>query len=399
MTGQKETSRGRTVQFVQYSNPDLTPPIVNQVRLLARAGWRVDMISRDYAQPPSVTYPDSAHVARLNGGGRSAAGEYLHFVRRVLRDADPAARVVVGHDLHGFVAARLLGWRRGIPVVYHCHDLSPAWDGATWGGRAVAMLERRYARSADLVVVPDAGRAEVVARALHLERPPLVVANGPLASIPRKGGGLAAALHRRGFTFGRVVLRQGRIAPGHALEATVRSMPLWGNQEWGFAIIGAADRTYLDELERMASSLGVAHRFAILPEVSYDEIHDFTADADLGLGLYEPVHVNNRYISTASNKIMEYMAAGVPVVVSDTPEMRRFIAEYRCGVTADEADPTAIARAVNRVLGCPAETREMGCAGREAFGQVFCYERQYAPVLARLEALADRECVSAGMIL
>ena len=109
--------------------------------------------------------------------------------------------------------------------------------------------------------------------------------------------------------------------------------------------------------------------------------------------------MNNRYISTASNKIMEYMAAGVPVVVSDTPEMRRFIAEYRCGVTADEADPTAIARAVNRVLGCPAETREMGCAGREAFGQVFCYERQYAPVLARLEALADRECVSAGMIL
>jgi starch synthase len=154
--------------------------------------------------------------------------------------------------------------------------------------------------------------------------------------------------------------------------------------------MGPGDASYQKHLLQVANELGVQKQFAILPPVGYDEVAQFTASADVGHALYQPTNVNNIHISTASNKIMEYMSASLPLLVSDRPALRSLVEQYRCGATADEANPYSIAGAINDILSDPNSVLRMGAASRQAFETVFCYDRQFAPVIDAINRLSLR---------
>jgi glycosyltransferase involved in cell wall biosynthesis len=377
-----------TVQMVHYSNPDLIPPIINEVRVLAEAGAWIDVLCRDYGGTWNISYPTSTRIVRMPRGDTwSNMREYLAFVGKVIRLSNPMASIVIGHDMHGFVAARFAAWLRRRPLIYQCHDYVQADMANTFGLRIVKRLEALLARTADAVIVPDADRAEIVARELRLRRPPIILPNAPLSAAVPATSPLRAALEDMGYSFERVLLRQGRIGPGHAIEATLCSMPHWSNSSWGFVLIGDGPEEYQRQYRQLAADLGVETRFVILPPVGYDEILGYTVGADAGSALYEPIHVNNRHITTASNKLMEYLACGLPMILSDTPAMQRFLACYACGVTADEGDPRGIAQAVNVLLGDEAAASRMAEAAREAFLTTFAYEIQVKVLVDLLRRL------------
>lgn len=387
MTG-ADTSSRPLVQGFAYNDPDLTPPIVNATRLLCRAGFDVELFCRETGEPHRVSYPDAARVIRLDYRGKGSWSQFFAFLRETTSRARRDASFFWGHDMHGFVAARIAAWRCRRPFAYHCHDYAdPGW--MTAGSHMVHAFERRFARTADAVIIPDAGRAEVIAKDLKLSRPVLVAANAPLLTPLVRRHALREALHARGHQFDKVVFRQGRIARGHGIEVTMRSMSLWQQRNWGFVVMGLSDEAYLKSLDELAHKLGIADRFVVLPPVSYDQILDFTSDADVGHALYEKLHVNNVHIGTASNKVMEYLAAGVPLLVSPNEKLKQLVAESNCGVWADEKDPASIAQGINSLL-ANAETQErMGSAARKAFEDTYCYDRQYRPVIDRMHELAS----------
>lgn len=386
--GAPPTGPDRLIQAVFYNDPDVYPPIVNSARLLAGEGFTLDLFCRDSGERWGVAYPPAVRLHRIDARGHGSWREYLAFVRQVLRRGGRAG-VFVGHDMHGFLAARLLAARYRRPLVYHCHDFVARARDLAPGGRVVKAFEQGFARTADLVIVPDAARGAVVARALRLRRPPLIVANAPIARPAAGGEALARALAARGQHFARVLFRQGRIGVGHAIEATVRSIPHWPRRDWGFVVMGPGDPAYLAHLAGLARALGVERQFAILPPVGYDEVAQFTAGADAGHALYDPIHINNVHITTASNKIMEYMAAGLPLLVADSPAMIALVANYGCGVTADQRSPEGIAVAVSALLGDRDLARRMGAAGAREFDASLSYERQFAPALATFRHWCD----------
>ena len=378
-----------SIQAIFYNNPDLYPPIVNSARLLARSGFALDLFCREDGGQWRVSYPAGARVRRIDTRAGSSWREYCGFVAQVVRRAEKNAALFIGHDMHGLLPARLLASRYHRPLVYHCHDYAERHCPLPMGSRLVRVFQQAFARTADLVLVPDAQRGAFMASELHLKQPPLVVANAPLTRPTADGKTLRQVLDQRGLAVERIVFRQGRIGAGHAIEVTLRSMPLWANKSWGFVVMGIAEPAYLDRLEALAQALGVEQRFVVLPPVGYDQVAQFTPGADLGHALYEPVHINNVHITTASNKIMEYMAAGLPLLVSDTPALRALVEQYECGVAADHNRPESVAAAVNCLLDDPVRARQMGAAAARAFEQVFCYERQFAPALDAIRALIN----------
>jgi glycosyltransferase involved in cell wall biosynthesis len=372
------------IQAIFYGNPDGYPPIINSTRLLAQAGYRIDILCRDDGQDWRIQYPATAIIHRLPDTSKHTWASYMAFVWRTWCQACREADAFVGHDMHGLLPARLLASRYRRPLIYHCHDFALELKRLAWGGRLVAAFERRWARTADLVIVPDAERGTVVQKVLQLPQAPLIVANAPLQAPPSSDR-LRQSLQAQGYSWQRVVLRQGRVGQGHALEATIRSLPYWQSAEWGLAVLGGGDPAFIAHLRRLAVELDVQSQVAFLPPVAYDEVLQFTVGADLGHGLYEPAHINNLYIATASNKLMEYMAAGIPLLTSDRLELRELVNRYQCGVTADENAPANIAQAVNQLLANPEKAQAMGNRGRQAFAEIFCYEKQFAPVLAWLQ--------------
>jgi len=379
------------IQACFYNDPDCYPPIINSSRLLARYGFVLDILCRDNEERWEVSYPSTVRVHRIDTRTQNSWLEYFGFVVRVLGRGRDGTSLFVGHDGHGLLPARLLATRYRRPLVYHCHDFRLMEDRLKSGGRIVRAFERRFARTADLVIVPDAERGAVIAGELCLQQAPLVVANAPITGPVASGEALHSALVIRERQFDRILFRQGRIGVGHAIESTLRSIPYWANQNWGFVLMGFGEPSYLEKLSAEARALGIERQFAVLPPVGYDQVAQFTPGAHAGHALYEPIHVNHVYSTTASNKMMEHMAAGLPLLVSDTPSMRALVHKHNCGLTADESSPESIAAAVNTLLGDPDRARCMGAAARQAFAQEFCYERQFAPMLDAFRRLSTRQ--------
>lgn len=388
--------RSVRVQAIIYANPDYYPPVVNGARVMAKAGVQLEILGRDYiglqGRGYRVSYPSQTQIRRVRTSTAPSWLGFGRFLGEALRRSNREADLFLGHDMHGFLAARLMATLHRRPLVYHCHDYVQVGTADSFGARRIKAFEQRYANSADLVIVPDRERGQVMSDELHLARPPLVVANAPLHRYDSTGEALSDALAAQGKSFSRVVLRQGQIGPGHAIEATLHSIPMWNSPDWGFAVMGPSESDYVRSLVELAEATGVAPQFAVLPLVPYDKLHQYTPGAHVGHALYEPIHVNHAYSTTASNKLLEYMAAGLPLLVSDRPSSRAFVEMRGCGVSADESSPESIALAVNTLLGDSDLAHRLGVAGAGAFEEEFNYEHQFMPVLEAFQSL----CRAAG---
>jgi glycosyltransferase involved in cell wall biosynthesis len=86
-------------------------------------------------------------------------------------------------------------------------------------------------------------------------------------------------------------------------------------------------------------------------------------------------------------KLLEYMAAGVPVVVSDLPFVARIVRDADCGIVVPSESPKAHADALAFLLGAPGEARRMGANGRQAVVQGLNWETQRDALLAFYDRL------------
>lgn len=64
--------------------------------------------------------------------------------------------------------------------------------------------------------------------------------------------------------------------------------------------------------------------------VSPDQVLVYTLSADYGISLIEDSSLSYRFC--LPNKIFEYIMVGIPIIVSDLPEMKRVVEEYKVGV-------------------------------------------------------------------
>ncbi len=376
------------IQAICYNDPAIVPPVVNGARLLAGAGYRLEFLIRLSGNSQHVAYPENVRVEGVDGQGRKSQSEYIRFVQKAFQFGSPTTSIFWAHDMHGFLPAFVLARRYKRPLIYQIHELTTSNDALAIGGKLVFQFQRFFGRHADIVIVPDAGRANIIHSQLRLNALPLVVANSPLPPLRGKGELLATTLQQRGLNFEKIVFRQGSLGPGHAIEPTIRSMPMWLSENWGFVIMGRIENAYAQSLKRLAEETGVANRFVILPPVSYDDIFCYTGGADIGHAVYSPVNDNNRFSTTASNKLMEYMAAGLPLLVSDRPGLRELMATHKCGLTTDDSSPQDIAMTINKLLENSEYTRQLTEAGLDAFHSKFSYDKQFQPVLNAIQQLA-----------
>ena len=76
-----------------------------------------------------------------------------------------------------------------------------------------------------------------------------------------------------------------------------------------------------------------------------------------------------------SNSLMEAMAAGVPVVVSDIPGNRELVIDDVTGCTAPVGDPRTFADATARLWRDPTRARAIGAAAADRIRRELSVER------------------------
>ena len=103
-----------------------------------------------------------------------------------------------------------------------------------------------------------------------------------------------------------------------------------------------------------------------LPAVSPYDIRKYTSSADIGVHLIENTCLNHYYC--LPNKIWEYLDAGIPILVSDFPEMGKVVDLFHCGWKCN-AFEDAIVKLVEQITPKSiAQKRECAISSRKYFG-------------------------------
>jgi glycosyltransferase involved in cell wall biosynthesis len=117
------------------------------------------------------------------------------------------------------------------------------------------------------------------------------------------------------------------------------------------------------------------------PAVPPAELPQYTCGADVGVHLIEDTCLNHRYC--LPNKIWEYLSVGLPVVVSDLPEMAKVVQELNCGWTVRPDEKSA----VELFQQLTAAEIASGKANVMRRGNLFSWEKEEKQLLAMYHGL------------
>ena len=108
----------------------------------------------------------------------------------------------------------------------------------------------------------------------------------------------------------------------------------------------------------------------------------------VGLSLMpkEPSNINLQHMVGASNKAFDYMACGIPLLVTDLPEWSATFVAPGYARACNPNDPDSIEIELRWYLEHPNERREMGRKCQEKIRNDWNYDKQFADVIAGLEA-------------
>jgi glycosyltransferase involved in cell wall biosynthesis len=345
--------------------------VEKEARTLVQAGHEVTIVADHAPGLPVREQRDGSLVLRVARRGPRLPG--LRFVLHELRLYRTLVRlrpqILHAHDSNALLPIALAARRLRIGFVYDAHDL---WLGRPRRERSRLgfALHRAWYAVVERLLIPRASVVITVSPpiARHLEerhrlRRVRLVANYP----DDREVGEASPTELRALTGGAaidpdrpVALYLGGLMGGRGLEQLVDAMALTGAAQ----LVLLGDGLLAAPLRERAAAAGIGDRVHLVAPVPPDEVVAVAAGADLGVSPIVPSCLNYRY--SLPNKLFQYMAAGLPVVASDFPQVREIVDGERCGLVADTTAPASIAAAIETILADRAEALAMGERGRAA---------------------------------
>lgn len=372
----------RRILYLQYTNPAGYPPLLHSSALLAERGWQVLFAGIRIEASADLVLPQHENVRHLELGSSSgsapAQARYAAFATRSLLAAIHfKPDWCYASDALGAPAALMVRNATGARVAYHEHD-APA-PGTLHP--LVLRARNRLAATADMAIAPAAARLVLI---------PAGAGNRYVVwNCPRREEAAVRARQPECAIFSLVYhgsLSRDRLTPQFvdALSLLPEHVHL---HIYGYETAG--HRGYAAELMQRATTGGVGHRVhyhGAIPERA--SLLGLLRGHQLGIATVAPgaADQNLQSLAGASNKAFEYLALGLPLLISRAVSWQELYLDPGYAVDCEPGDAASIAAAVRPLCAEPARAWRMGEAGRMRVLAEWNYEAQFAPVLAELSA-------------
>jgi len=131
-----------------------------------------------------------------------------------------------------------------------------------------------------------------------------------------------------------------------------------------FILAGPVDDEYL----KLLKGLQGWKKTKFYGKVNREKVGEIYAESMIGLVTFLPVP---NHMDPRSNKMYEYMAAGLPFIYSKFPMWEDMINEIECGIAVNPEDPDEIACAINYLINNKEVAKKMGENGIKAIIEKF----------------------------
>lgn len=148
----------------------------------------------------------------------------------------------------------------------------------------------------------------------------------------------------------RIVIMQGA---GLNIERGVEEMVVAIQDVKDAVLVIVGDGDVMPKVRKMVDENGWHEKVLIFGKRPYQELINFTRLSDVGVSMDKDTNINYRY--ALGNKIFDYIHAGIPLFVSDLPEVAGIVREYEVGVVCTSHDPAKIAEELNQLFADPSK--------------------------------------------
>lgn len=354
---------------------------------LHNAGINVSLIAPRIEPIPEM--PREAELVLVEPY-RSYLSRARHAARVLepLEHLNPDVAIYADPELH----LVMLGYRKrtGCAVVFDRHENFDQPEtlyqgtGLTGGlmARMYPAIERYACRRLDGVIVVIPSMLEnlppetnaIVAHNYPTQSVLDALAAPPLADTPAYTAvNLGAIQANRGYQ--------------HSLELAKLLVIDHGRRDFSLCLGGKWDPGAYDRAEQYVTEHGLEEHVNLLPRrVPHDEVLKLYRSARIG---FSPYLDNAKAREQLQNKVLEFMAAGLPVITSPSSINQQIVEAAGCGALfwADELEK--IADTIERWMDIPAEATELGHRGQQYVRQHLVWENELARVRPWLEQLVD----------
>ena len=353
------------VAVVSHSFLDNDPRVRRAVDAFLDEGWFVDGLFLDSARRSGALRTWRVPIRRRRGGPFRYAFEYGTFfliismwLIRLLAGRRPDV-VYVNSPPDAFSLAAWPAKALSIPIVLDIHDPMPellaSKGGSSLFHRVLLAQERWGSSFADALVTVHEPLRELLQSRLG-DIPMTVVMNVPdvdtLPSLPPRPGS-------------RTIVYTGTVALRYGLAELVEAVAVLRAEIPGLQLRVIGDGEDLGFLTQLVEDLGVADIVEFRGRRPWEEVSAAQADAWLRVNVPRPDDLGEL---SFSNKIVEWVTMGLPVIASRTPTLLRYFPEgslyYVSGGSTDD-----LAKAI-RSIDRDRSTGEHVAAARDALGLI-----------------------------
>lgn len=246
------------------------------------------------------------------------------------------ADIIHANDMDALLPAYLASRKLKCKLIYDSHEIFLENNNIVnkkWNKRYWAFWECYIIKRVDLVVAVSRAAAEYLAEKYSMNKP-MVVTNCVNKVDKKKQITMKAEKFE--------VLNHGQFYEGRGYEMMIeagRMTSSYENIEFVLRGLGKLE----SKLRKQIMDENIKN-VRMDPPVYVHELIPMAAKSYVGLAITEPYCLNFKL--SVSNKLFEYAAAGLPVIMSDIPEHRYLNERYHFGIIIPENTPEALVQAV-----------------------------------------------------
>ncbi|MEZ5552623.1 MAG: glycosyltransferase [Pseudomonadales bacterium] len=340
---------------------------------LRRLGWHATIV----AMPLDTPYEEDPQIQRIGPAGTAVTRESLvvhcyRLLRRLLGTnrgpirslksltwrflvnperfyerlfwpsiADRKCDVIVANDLPMLPVAAKLAEQSGARLVYDSHELYSEQEFSEREKERWSRIEAKYIHRCSAVITVNESIASELTRRYDVA-PVHVILNAERSSNPPTRSAYFHDRYGLPETTG-VLLFQGGMTSGRNIETLVRSMSMVNSD---IALVLMGDGELSSSLESLVKRLQLQDRVYLHPAVPQSDLLARTAAASAGVIPYLATCLNNYYCTP--NKLFEFIAAGVPILASELPELSKFVNGWEIGLVGDTSTPEHTAHLIDQ---------------------------------------------------
>lgn len=276
----------------------------------------------------------------------------FEYYQRILDYIDNDYICIIGVDTAGLLISTLVmesfSEKKKIPIIYSNMELLLDSEVCSLRDKIKKSLERECNRMCYTTIIQDKRRAKYLMKDNNIpeEKITLVPVSGLREIYENKSNYLQKSL---GIDEDKKIIIQAGGLTNWSRSLEIAEVA----QKWNEKMVvvmhncraDLKNHPYTNQIKKLTKNKKV---YLSLNPVEWEVLPELLSSADIGLIFYKNLSKNFYETGSSSNKIVQYLQVGLPIITIDFPSFKEVIDEYRCGECAKS--PEEIEELANKIF-------------------------------------------------